>query len=82
MRELPINFDGKGEVSGVSFRQIQMCDKAYVYLRTDGYYEVFERRENSQWNVISYPKSEAFGVWAWCFKTEGKAMKKFDELCV
>ena len=36
-------------------------------------YESFLRRENSQFDCVSFPGDNAFGVWAWSTKTLEKA---------
>lgn len=55
-------------------------------------YEVFERRvQKEQSRVINgakrefvekelYPKSNAFGVWAWCFNDYNKALLTWQQL--
>ena len=80
MKELQKTFEGKGEVKGVIFTQLKANEYAYIYGRTDGYYEVFKRIENKQFNCISYPKSTSFGIWAWCCSNLQDAEKKFIEL--
>ena len=90
MKELEKEFEGRGEVSGRIFKQKLANDNAYLYevIAEDGsvYYEVFERKINTQFNCVSYPKSNSFGSWAWCFKCRTvsesfeKAAKKFEEI--
>ena len=64
------------------------------YENEDGYtskwYEVFERRVSKATDTIMngimvhfdereiYPKSNSFGVWAWCINNYDKAKAKFD----
>lgn len=82
MKELEENFIGRGEVKGFIFTQIKKSDYAYVYKVDNGYsvtYEVFFRKENTQFNCISYPSSKAFGIWAWSC-TEHAYLDKFEEL--
>lgn len=58
MKELEKVFIGRGEVKGFYFEQVAKSDKAYLYKVTcaEGtrpYYEIFERRINTQFN--KYP---------------------------
>ena len=81
MKPLEKQFTGRGEVGGFSFKQIEENDHAYVYRvksESTTWYEVFQKRENSQYNCISYPTSKAFGVWAWWQPTLEKAINKFN----
>lgn len=55
-------------------------------------YEVFEKREQKASESIIggqtvifeekelYPKTNAFGDWAWCFRDAKKAFEKYEEL--
>lgn len=83
MKELQLEFIGRGEVRGFKFTQIKATDMAYLYKVDSGWsinYEVFKRRENARYGVISYPNSNAFGIWAWTFMSYEKAESKFIEL--
>jgi hypothetical protein len=83
MKELEKEFIGKGEVRGFQFEQVQANDNGYIYKVQhigEPYYEVFKRKENTQFDNISYPSSKAFGVWAWWYSSLEKAMTKFNEL--
>lgn len=85
MKELEKVFIGRGEVKGFYFEQVAKSDKAYIYRVTcvEGarpYYEIFERRINTQFDNISYPKSKAFGRWAWTTYDEDKAWRIFENL--
>ena len=83
MRELPIEFDGKGSVRGFKFTQRMKSDKAYLYAVAIGesqHYEVFRRKENKRFGTVSYPRDNAFGVWAWCIHDHARAVEKFNEL--
>lgn len=82
MKELEENFIGRGEVKGFIFTQIKKSKYAYVYKVSNGaiiHYEVFFRKENNQFNCVSYPSSKAFGSWAWS-ATENTYLDKFEEL--
>lgn len=83
IKELDLYIKGKGETRGFTFKQIKANGYAYLYeVENDGdiYYEVFERRVNSQFNCISYPSSKAFGVYAFCLHKLEQAENKFLEL--
>ena len=80
MKQLQKTFDGIGEVRGVTFTQLKQGEKAFIYSRSDGYYEVFKRIENKRFDCISYPKSASFGLTAWCFSELEKANRKFDDI--
>lgn len=81
MLELQSEFIGKGEVRGFLFKCLLMSDNAYLYsVTTEGgvHYEVFERKENKQFNCVSYPKSNSFGVWAFTTIDLEKALAKYE----
>jgi hypothetical protein len=77
-RELPLEFKGKGEVLGYNFKQVFNGNQWYIYqVSREGkvsHFEVFKRQEHlaggyAAENYIAYPKSNAFGLWAWTSKT-------------
>ena len=81
MKPLEKQFTGRGEVRGFSFKQLQENEYAYIYQvksESTTWYEVFQKRENSQYSCISYPSSKAFGKWAWWQPTLEKATDKFN----
>jgi hypothetical protein len=83
MKELRESFEGKGEMKGFIFTQLQKTDKCYLYeVKTEGHigYEVFQHKINTHFNCISYPSSKAFGVWAWYFRDKNKAITKLKEI--
>lgn len=84
MKELQKEFVGTGEVKGDKFSQVKQSEFAYIYRRifNDGgeCYEVFRRRENKQFNTVSYPKSKSFGIWAWCCSSLEMAENKFNSI--
>jgi hypothetical protein len=83
MKELEKTFIGRGEVKGFKFEQLFANLQAFVYKVDNGsrtYYEVFLRKENTQFGTISYPSSKAFGLWAWWYGNLDKAMAKFNQL--
>lgn len=83
LKELSIDFEGKGEVRGYYFKQLFKSDTAYMYIKQQGgsvSYEVFKRIVNRQFKCISYPSSKQFGLTAWDYADYNKALKKFNEL--
>lgn len=83
MKELQTEFDGTGEMKGFHFKQIEKSDYAYVYevsFDEDYHWEVFERKENTRFGCISYPKSSCFGIWAWCYTNKSKCIARFNEI--
>lgn len=80
MQELKTIIEGRGELKGITFTQLYKSTTAYIYLRSDGYYEVFIHRINTQFDCISYPNSNSFGVWAWTYKNYQDALIKFNSL--
>lgn len=84
IKELLDEFVGIGEVSGYVFRKERSDGYAYLYSVRGGssrvYYEVFERRVNDRFGVVSYPKAKAFGKWALTTYDWDKANEYFDEM--
>jgi hypothetical protein len=83
MKELDNYFIGRGEVKGFSFSQLDSNSKAYLYEVNTGYsvhYEVFERKENTRFNCVTYPNSNSFGKFAWCITDKDEALERFSKL--
>lgn len=97
MKTLDLKFEGKGEVSGTTFKQLKKSEKAFLYELTDNEtgqkrYEVFEKRVSKECEAIIagqtvkyeekeiYPKSNCFGIWAWCISDYEKANAKYNSL--
>jgi hypothetical protein len=79
MKELPVHFEGKGQVKGYAFTQISKTDKGFIYeVEQGGYkhYEVFKKLLNRRFGTVSYPTDKAFGVWAWTSMSLEKAKAK------
>ena len=84
-------FIGKGEVKGVEFKQVFANERFYIYQRGLHLFEVFERKttplcidfaKKTYSDTDSkeiYPKSNNFGVWAWCCGSLEKAMERVTE---
>jgi len=85
MKELEKEFTGRGEVRGFNFTQIVANEYGFIYqVENNGniHFEVFKRKENTQFNCISYPKSPAFGLWAWSKTTLEEAKNIFDSFSI
>ena len=66
--------------------------KAFVYVQHQNglpiAYEVFKRKINKDYEIAgvkieggeAFPGNEAFGKWAWSYKSESDAIKKFQDL--
>lgn len=83
IKELALDFIGRGPYKGFEFNQLLASKKAFVYnVNVNGalYYEVFYKRINTRFGAVSYPSPEAFGYWAWNYRTLDKAIQKFNEL--
>jgi hypothetical protein len=84
MKELSIDFIGRGEVRGFLFQQLIKSDTAYLYEVSPpnslSYYEVFERRINKRYDTITYPSAKAFGLYAWTYHNYEEALDKFKTL--
>lgn len=96
IEKLPIEFIGKGEVSGSKFKQVFESDNAYIYeVETKSgtkHYEVFKKQttaicidfENRKFSETKfkevYPKSNKWGVSAWSCNTIDRAFEKLDEI--
>lgn len=84
LKELPLSFNGRGEVKGFCFNQIERSNLAYIYAVCDTsgnkWYEVFQRRIDARFGNISYPKANSFGITAWSARTIEKAYSRFDLL--
>lgn len=83
-RELPLSFEGKGEVSGYDFKQVFNGNQWYIYRVSPkgkvSHFEIFKRQEQpaggyAAENYIAYPRSNAFGIWAWTTKTIEEAQE-------
>jgi hypothetical protein len=84
------NFYGRGEVRGFYFHLVEECpEKGYVYQvdnnQGEYHFEVFRHKINNspllETPAVSYPKSKAFGLWAWHYSDLTSALKKFQEIC-
>jgi hypothetical protein len=84
LKELPINFMGRGEVRGFEFRQIAKSAQGYLYQVTQPgvppHFEIFRRVENIRFGRISYPGSNSFGVWSWTAKDLASGLQRFENL--
>ena len=84
IKELPIEFTGRGEVRGLQFRQLMKGNHTLLYDVTyDGItnHEVFEIRicltPITKESYVGYPKANSFGVWARTYRNYEKAVEQF-----
>jgi len=98
MEELPTSFTGTGEVKGLQFRQLESNEKGSFYEVSDSeghkHYEVFGRVEQQEGirvmqgievpikAKVLYPKSNSFGITAWCIRDFNKATMKWKTLFI
>jgi hypothetical protein len=91
IKQLPLEFKGRGEVKSYSYKQIKRSGLCYVYavLAPNGqtWYEVFKAKINPLYGNISYPSSKQFGLTAWTCQSIEKAEIRFveitkDDLCM
>lgn len=83
MKELKTDFIGKGQVKGFEFTQLKKTNYGYIYAVNSGdrvFFEVFERKENKQFNCISYPGNKSFGIWAWTCGDIDRAYEILEEI--
>ena len=77
---------------GFEYTNILRGKRSFVfkqsYTPNTTYFEVFKRRVNREFTIngVTIPESEAFptdnafGVWAWSYRSYDKALKKYNEL--
>lgn len=94
IKKLDSAFIGIGEVKNTLFNQVYSSEFAHIYKLTDENirFEVFERKNspicidfaNRVYSETefkeTYPKSKAFGVWAWTYKSIEEAVIKAKEI--
>ena len=83
IRELPLEFIGKGEVKGCIFKQIAESERGCIYEVTSPEdtgkrYEVFMKVKNRRFGYYAYPKSKSWGRTAWTCMTLRRAQRRFD----
>lgn len=80
MKELELSI----RKNGFDYEQVARTAFGYVYSqRSEGKiiaYEVFRRKENTQFNCISFPGNEAFGSWSWTYKNITEALHRLNQL--
>lgn len=83
MKQLQVEFTGRGQVKGFKFTQIEKTAYGYIYEVNTGnsvHYEVFKHKENKRYECVSYPSNKAFGVWAWTYRSLESTQSKLDDL--
>lgn len=70
--------------NGYDYYLTESSKTAYIFKQVLGGqvigYEVFKRIENSRFDCVSFPRDEAFGKWAWTYRTLEKAQDKFNTI--
>ncbi len=70
--------------NGFTYKQVAKTDKGYIYCQIMNNkiiaYEVFEHKENKLYNTVSFPGNEAFGLWAWTYRTLDEAKNKLQTI--
>jgi hypothetical protein len=70
--------------NGYDYYFVEKTDAGYIYRQEDNgkviAFEVFKRKENTQFNCISFPGNEAFGSWAWTYRTYEDAKKRLNKI--
>ena len=65
---------------GFDYRLVYSNDLGYIYVQSDNgktvAFEVFKRKINTYFNCVSFPGNEAFGQWAWTYRTLDEAIAK------
>jgi hypothetical protein len=84
IKQLPLEFSGRGEVKSYSYKQIKRSNLCYIYevLAENGqtWYEVFKAKINPLYGNISYPSSKQFGLSAWSARNLEKALMRFEKI--
>lgn len=95
IEELPLAFEGEGDMRWVTFTQIAKSPAAYIYKLTaknDAWYEVilrktvakvinFEKRIYSETDFKEvYPKTKDFGIELWATRIYARALFRFNEI--
>ncbi len=74
MKELDLVIKKKGFI----YTQVFKNELGYIYKQelngSEIAFEVFYRKENTQFNCVSYPGDNAFGLWAWTVKNFDRAL--------
>lgn len=84
LKQLQDKFIGRGEVKGFKFTRLASEEKVGYFYRVETghsiHYEIFKYKANNQFGNVAYPGRNAFGIWAWSFKSFEKALEKFKEI--
>jgi len=90
--ELDEKFIGTGEIKGMVFKMLTQNDHSFLWQVINGdsvHYEVWLKKtnpvcidfENRIYSETEFkyrkPKAKDFGIWAWSFTNNQKALKKF-----
>lgn len=68
--------------NGFDYYKVLETEKGFIYRQDDNgktvAYETFKRKVNTQFNCESFPGNEAFGSWAWTYRTLEDAKKRLN----
>lgn len=68
--------------NGYDYYKEVETDTGFIYRQEDNgivvSFEVFKRVENTRFNCVSFPGNEAFGLWAWTYRTIEDAKKRLN----
>lgn len=88
--KLADTIEGRGETKGYTYTKVFENDKGYVYKAGENHFEAFYKRESKvcidfDKKIFSetdtkeiYPKSNAFGVWAWTVRSLDNGIEKLS----
>lgn len=89
IKKLKPTFVGRGEVKGFVFNQIDRTDKFAIYEVDTGlskHYEVFRIYKisygNEELERETYPGSNSFGLYGWCYNSLKPALNKYKTLTI
>jgi hypothetical protein len=94
IKQLPLEFIGRGEVKKFKFTQIKKNEFGFIYKveseDSSSHYEVFENKISNCYDFINktitgelmetYPSAKFFGKWAWTANTLEKAYEILNEI--
>lgn len=83
IKKLKDSFEGRGEVKGFTFKKVYEDDLWYIFKVDKSHFEVFLKRVNQHFITKNhheqYPTANAFGIWAWTFKSIEECHKKIKD---
>jgi hypothetical protein len=82
-----VTIEGTG-IPNLTAKLIERTDKKALYLRSDNIYEVFRIKIQKATEMFGrtyprkevYPGNECFGLWAWTYREEKNARRKYEQI--